>query len=87
MTNSRFANRSELLGILALAVILVVILPLCLDVFRLNLVAKYLTYAFVALRSITLPKDLIHRRRVDHDFFPRVTQIVLTAELVHVLRN
>src|SRR5260221_8045121 len=49
MTNSRFANRSELLGILALAVILVVILPLCLDVFRLNLVAKYLTYAFVAL--------------------------------------
>ena len=32
-----------------LAVFLVVILPLCLDVFRLNLVAKYLTYAFVAL--------------------------------------
>src|SRR4051812_50052352 len=49
MTNSRFANRSELLGILVLAVFLVVILPLCLDVFRLNLVAKYLTYAFVAL--------------------------------------
>src|SRR6195952_5265219 len=49
MTNSRFTNRSELLGILALAVILVVILPLGLDVFRLNLVAKYLTYAFVAL--------------------------------------
>ena len=32
-----------------LAVLLVVILPLCLDVFRLNLVGKYLTYAFVAL--------------------------------------
>src|ERR1700716_2446876 len=47
--NPRFANRSELLGILVLAVLLVVILPLCLDVFRLNLVAKYLTYAFVAL--------------------------------------
>src|SRR6201988_5434691 len=47
--NPRFANRSDLLGILALAVLLVVILPLCLDVFRLNLVAKYLTYAFVAL--------------------------------------
>jgi urea transport system permease protein len=47
--NPRFANRSELLGILALAVLLVVILPLCLDNFRLNLVAKYLTYAFVAL--------------------------------------
>src|SRR5438132_10139479 len=49
MTNSRFANRSELLGILVLAVFLVAILPLSLDVFRLNLVAKYLTYAFVAL--------------------------------------
>src|SRR5664280_2249666 len=47
--NPRFANRSELLGILVLGVFLVVVLPLCLDVFRLNLVAKYLTYAFVAL--------------------------------------
>src|SRR3984885_16340660 len=46
---NRFVNRSELIGILVLAVFLVVILPLCLDVFRLNLVAKYLTYAFVAL--------------------------------------
>jgi urea transport system permease protein len=47
--NPRFVNRSELLGILVLAVLLVVILPLTLDVFRLNLVAKYLTYAFVAV--------------------------------------
>src|SRR5580700_3862145 len=49
MTTNRFVNRSELIGILVLAAFLVVILPLCLDVFRLNLVAKYLTYAFVAL--------------------------------------
>src|SRR5882724_5343134 len=49
MTDNRFVNRSELIGILVLAAFLVVILPLCLDVFRLNLVAKYLTYAFVAL--------------------------------------
>ena len=49
MTDNRFTNRSELIGILVLAAFLVVILPLCLDVFRLNLVAKYLTYAFVAL--------------------------------------
>ncbi|QPF91619.1 urea ABC transporter permease subunit UrtC [Bradyrhizobium commune] len=49
MTDSRFFNRSELIGILVLAVFLVVVLPLTLDVFRLNLVAKYLTYAFVAL--------------------------------------
>jgi urea transport system permease protein len=47
--NSRFFNRSELIGFLSLALLLVVILPLCLDVFRLNLVAKYLTYAFVAI--------------------------------------
>ncbi len=47
--NPRFVNRSELLGILVLAALLVVILPLTLDVFRLNLVAKYLTYAFVAV--------------------------------------
>jgi len=45
----RFFNRSELIGIAVLAVLLAVILPLSLDAFRLNLVAKYLTYAFVAL--------------------------------------
>ena len=47
--NSRFFNRSELIGFVTLAVLLFVILPLSLDVFRLNLVAKYLTYAFVAI--------------------------------------
>ncbi|MGO9361631.1 MAG: urea ABC transporter permease subunit UrtC [Xanthobacteraceae bacterium] len=47
--NPRIFSRSELLGLLVLAVLLVVILPLSLDVFRLNLVAKYLTYAFVAI--------------------------------------
>jgi len=49
MINSRFFNRSELLGFLALAVLLLLILPLSLDIFRLNLVAKYLTYAFVGI--------------------------------------
>src|SRR5262245_14268649 len=47
--NSRFFNRSELIGFISLLLLLVVILPLTLDVFRLNLVAKYLTYAFVAI--------------------------------------
>jgi len=47
--NPRFANRSELLGIAMLALLLLAILPLTLDVFRLNLVAKYLTYSFVAI--------------------------------------
>ncbi|MGX7744819.1 urea ABC transporter permease subunit UrtC [Rhodopseudomonas parapalustris] len=49
MESPRFLSRTDLLGLAALALLLVVILPLSLDVFRLNLVAKYLTYAFVAL--------------------------------------
>src|SRR6202167_3682277 len=47
--NSRFFNRSELIGFVTLAILLFIILPLTLEVFRLNLVAKYLTYAFVAV--------------------------------------
>src|ERR1700748_714999 len=47
--NSRFFNRSELIGFVTLAILLFLILPLSLDVFRLNLVAKYLSYAFVAV--------------------------------------
>jgi urea transport system permease protein len=47
--NPRFMNRSELLGVVLLAALLLIVLPLTLDVFRLNLVAKYLTYSFVAL--------------------------------------
>src|ERR1700712_792784 len=47
--NSRFFNRSELIGFVSLLLLLVIILPLRLDVFRLNLVAKYLTYAFVGI--------------------------------------
>jgi urea transport system permease protein len=49
MINSRFFNRSELIGFVSLLLLLVIILPLTLDIFRLNLVAKYLTYAFVAI--------------------------------------
>ncbi|NEW87214.1 urea ABC transporter permease subunit UrtC [Rhodopseudomonas sp. WA056] len=49
MDSPRFLSRTDLLGLAVLAVLLVVILPLTLDVFRLNLVAKYLTYAFVAI--------------------------------------
>ena len=47
--NSRFFNRSELVGFISLALLLIVILPLTLDIFRLNLVAKYLTYAYVVI--------------------------------------
>lgn len=41
--------KNELWGFIILAVLLVVVLPLSLDIFRLNLVGKYLTYAFVAV--------------------------------------
>ncbi|WP_339614744.1 urea ABC transporter permease subunit UrtC [uncultured Gilvimarinus sp.] len=41
--------KNDLINFAVLALILVVVLPLSLDIFRLNLVGKYLTYAFVAL--------------------------------------
>ena len=44
-----FLARSEPIGLLVLAALIVVVLPLSLDIFRLNLVGKYLTYAFVAV--------------------------------------
>lgn len=42
-------GRGELLSVAVLALLILVVLPLSLDVFRLNLVGKYLTYAFVAV--------------------------------------
>lgn len=42
-------KRYQLGSLLILVVLLAVVLPLTLDVFRLNLVGKYLTYAFVAV--------------------------------------
>jgi urea transport system permease protein len=38
----------------ALALLLLVVLPLCLDIFRINLVSKYLSYAFVGLGLVVL---------------------------------
>ena len=42
-------KRYQLTSLLVLTLLLAVVLPLTLDVFRLNLVGKYLTYAFVAI--------------------------------------
>ena len=42
-------KRYQLASLLVLAVLLAVVLPMSLDIFRLNLVGKYLTYAFVAV--------------------------------------
>jgi urea transport system permease protein len=39
----------DLIGFVILAALILVVLPLTLDIFRLNLVGKYLTYAFVAV--------------------------------------
>jgi urea transport system permease protein len=42
-------KRYQLASVLVLTLLLAVVLPLVLDIFRLNLVGKYLTYAFVAV--------------------------------------
>ena len=44
-----FMPKSDLINFLILAAIIVIVLPLSMDIFRLNLVGKYLTYAFVAV--------------------------------------
>jgi len=49
-----FGGKEGLVGTFFLAVILVVVLPLTLDIFRLNLIGKYLTYAFVAVGLVLL---------------------------------
>ncbi|HWV15015.1 MAG TPA: urea ABC transporter permease subunit UrtC [Cellvibrio sp.] len=41
--------KKEISGFVVLAVLLVLVLPLTLDIFRLNLIGKYLTYAFVGI--------------------------------------
>ncbi|MEN0035588.1 MAG: urea ABC transporter permease subunit UrtC [Cellvibrio sp.] len=52
LSTSGFASlfpKKEILGFVVLALILFIVLPLSLDIFRLNLIGKYLTYAFVAV--------------------------------------
>lgn len=51
-TTARLLSRFrplDLIGFVILAALILVVLPLTLDIFRLNLVGKYLTYAFVAV--------------------------------------
>jgi urea transport system permease protein len=47
--SSTSIKRYQLGSVLLLTLLLAVVLPLSLDIFRLNLVGKYLTYAFVAV--------------------------------------
>jgi urea transport system permease protein len=52
-TNSNMLiARRDLFGLLILALIIAVVLPACFDIFRLNLIGKYLTYAFVAISLV-----------------------------------
>ncbi len=44
-----YLPKNDLVNILLLAVLILVIFPMSMDIFRLNLVGKYLSYAFVAL--------------------------------------
>ena len=48
-TLQELIKRYQLASLLVLTVLLAVVLPLSLDIFRLNLIGKYLTYAFVAV--------------------------------------
>lgn len=47
-------SRKEWLYFAILAALLLIVLPLGLDIFRLNLIGKYLTYAFVAIGLVLL---------------------------------
>jgi urea transport system permease protein len=50
----QWVDRNALGSVLLLALLLLVVFPLTLDLFRLNLTAKYLSYAFVALGLVML---------------------------------
>lgn len=52
--NRLLGGRSGAIGLVILAALIFLVLPLALDLFRLNLVGKYLTYAFVAVSLVLL---------------------------------
>jgi urea transport system permease protein len=47
--NNILGGKQGAIGLLVLAALILLVLPLALDAFRLNMVGKYLTYAFVAV--------------------------------------
>jgi urea transport system permease protein len=51
---SKKLGKSDLLGIIVLALVILVVFPSVFGIFRLNLVGKYLTYAFVAVSLVLL---------------------------------
>jgi len=49
MAQTAILTRKDMIGLAILALLILVVFPMALDIFRLNLVGKYLTYAFVAV--------------------------------------
>lgn len=49
-----FGGKEGMIGLALLAAIIFVVIPLGVDIFRLNLVGKYLTYAFVAVSLVLI---------------------------------
>src|SRR3954468_15507935 len=47
-------SKSDLIGVVVLAAIILVLFPSVLSIFRLNLIGKYLTYAFVGVSLVLL---------------------------------
>ncbi|MDG1820725.1 MAG: urea ABC transporter permease subunit UrtC [Methylophilaceae bacterium] len=54
IANRLLGGNEGTLGLVILAALILIVLPLGLDVFRLNLAGKYLTYAFVAISLVLL---------------------------------
>ncbi|MGJ8619900.1 MAG: urea ABC transporter permease subunit UrtC [Methylophilaceae bacterium] len=54
LASKLFGGKEGALGLIVLAALILVVLPLGLDIFRLNLAGKYLTYAFVAIGLVLL---------------------------------
>lgn len=54
MTSRILGGKEGALGLAILAALIFVLMPLGLDIFRLNLAGKYLTYAFVAISLVLL---------------------------------
>lgn len=54
LINRLMGGREGALAIAILAAVILLVLPLSLDIFRLNLVGKYLTYAFAAISLVLL---------------------------------
>lgn len=54
VSSDLLGGKKGVLGLAVLATIIFILLPLGVDIFRLNLVGKYLTYAFVAVSLVLL---------------------------------